>query len=118
MPDAYQWEVWEAVWEHEDGTAKERPVLVLTSTSYNFANPKIWVAKFTKTKRDAPHRYEFNATDPSFTSTGLRATCYLYLDEAREIDKALLLRKRGHLGTMAALMIGFTIKGLFKPSLP
>ena len=118
MPDAYQWEIWDATWEHEDGTSKERPVLILTSTSHNFAARKIWVAKFTKTKRDAPHRYEFAATDPSFPRTGLTATCYLYLQEAREIDKGLLLRKRGQLSSLAALLIGFTMKGLFKPPLP
>jgi len=118
VPDPYQWEIWEATWVHEDGTAKPRPVLVLTGTSHNFAAGKIWVAKFTKTRRDAPHRYEFNSTDPAFPKTGLTATCYLYLQEAREIDKSLLLYKRGQLSSLAALMIGFTIKGLFKPPLP
>ena len=118
MPDAYQWEIWQAVWEHEDGTSKERPVLLLTTTTHNFASPKVWVAKFTKSRRDSPHRYEFADTDPAFWKTGLKATCYLYLHEAREIDKSLLINRRGQLCSLASLLIGFTIKKLFKPPLP
>lgn len=27
-PTFCQWEVWQAQWEHEDGTSKERPLLM------------------------------------------------------------------------------------------
>jgi hypothetical protein len=113
-----QWEVWQVVWKHEDGTEKQRPALILSSTQHNSKGPGIWIAKFSKTPSQNPYVFEFLQTDASFASTGLTATCYLYLKEARTIDHTLLIKRRGHLGSFSALLMAIQIKNAFKFPMP
>jgi mRNA-degrading endonuclease toxin of MazEF toxin-antitoxin module len=113
-PTFCQWEVWQAEWDHEDGTTKARPVLILSSTASAQANTHIWVAKFTKTFSQIPFRIEFNNSDASFAETGLTDTCYLYVAETRRIPKTKFIRKRGKLSTLSAVVVAFTIKQALK----
>jgi mRNA-degrading endonuclease toxin of MazEF toxin-antitoxin module len=105
-----QWEIWQVDWEHEDGTSKARPVLILSSTSAAESGDQIWVAKFTKTMSDVPFRIEFSRSDPSFRETGLNETCYLYLAEARKVPKSRFLYRRGRLPVLSAALVGFLLK--------
>jgi mRNA-degrading endonuclease toxin of MazEF toxin-antitoxin module len=113
-----QWEVWQVVWKHEDGTEKARPVLILSSTQHNSKGQGIWVAKFTKTLKQQPHRIEFSKADASFRSTGLTDTCHLYLKEARTIDHTLLIKRRGHLNSFNAMIIAIEMKRAIKFPMP
>ena len=105
-------------WEHEDGTSKQRPALVLSSTNSANSSPEIWVAKFTKTRSDVPFRIEFNRNDPSFKETGLTETCYLYLADARRVPKSRFIRRRGRLPILSAVMVGFMLKQAIKFEMP
>jgi mRNA-degrading endonuclease toxin of MazEF toxin-antitoxin module len=109
-----QWEIWQASWEHEDGTKKDRPVLILSSTKSANSGTAIWVAKFTKTFIQGISAIKFTKGDPSFTETGLREDCYLYPCLARKIEKSALIRKRGRLPILSAALIGALIKQSLK----
>jgi len=109
-----QWEIWQAWWEHEDGTRKDRPVLILSSTPSANANDAIWVAKFTKTHFPGIPSIKFVKGDPSFAQTGLSDTCYLYPSQARKIARAKFIRPRGKLSIFSAALIAVVIKQLLK----
>jgi mRNA-degrading endonuclease toxin of MazEF toxin-antitoxin module len=109
-----QWEIWQASWEHEDGSKKDRPVLILSSLNYSNSHSEIWVAKFTKTEISKVPHIKFDKSSPSFAQTGLTETCHLYPSQARKIDKALLIRKRGSLATLSAALMAQMIKQLLK----
>ena len=113
-PAYCQWEIWQARWEHEDGTVKDRPVLILSSTTYAATNEEIWVAKFTKSKYENPFRIEFKKQDPSFSSTGLTDTCFLYISQARKISKGKMMRMRGRLPLLSSALIGVMMKQALK----
>ena len=117
-PNFEQWEVCQAKWQHEDGTEKDRPVLVLSSTKTCRNQQQIWVAKFTKTNRDVPFKIQFCKTDASFAATGLTADCFLYIHECRQIDKSLLLYHRGQLGLLSAALIAWQVKQALKFPIP
>jgi mRNA-degrading endonuclease toxin of MazEF toxin-antitoxin module len=117
-PAYCQWEIWQVDWEHEDGTSKPRPALILSSTRSANSSPEIWVAKFTKTRSEVPFRIEFNRNDPSFKETGLTETCYLYLAEARRVSKGRFIRRRGKLPILSAVMVGFMLKKAIRFEMP
>lgn len=118
VPTYCQWEVWQVNWDHEDGTIKDRPVIILSSTATAQANQEIWVAKFTKSRKEIPFRIEFKDSDPSFPETGLSKTCYLYIAEARKIPKSAFLHRRGKLSVLSAVMAGFIVKQALKFKIP
>ena len=117
-PQFCQWEIWQVVWEHEDGTSKNRPALILSSTSVAKVDTELWVAKFTKTDFPLPFKMYFDRTAPSFKETGLTANCYLYLASARRIDKSKFLYRRGRLPVLSAALVGVMLKQALKFPIP
>src|SRR5579872_3255012 len=85
-PMPKQWEIWEVEWLHEDGTSKPRPALVVSSNTFNDLGAGVWVAKISSQYFETEHRIELAAGDPSFKSTGLKRSCYLYLSNVRRVD--------------------------------
>jgi mRNA-degrading endonuclease toxin of MazEF toxin-antitoxin module len=114
MPTFSQWEVWQAVWEHEDGTSKERPVLVLSPVENENPANGLWVVKFTKTDTPQIPRVRFDKSDPSFSETGLKDTCYLYYTQARKISSDKFRYRRGRLPAFSAAILGVLIKQALK----
>jgi mRNA-degrading endonuclease toxin of MazEF toxin-antitoxin module len=103
---------------HEDGTSKERPALILSSSAACAASNDLWVAKFTKTNLGVPFQIEFHRSDPSFRSTGLTDICFLYIHLARKIPKSAFLYHRGDLSILSAALMGFSIKQALKFQIP
>lgn len=106
-----QWEIWEVEWDHDDGTKKNRPALIVSSTTYNATNNRVWVAMMS-TKRHTAPKVAFDPQDPGWPQTGLRRPCYCYVTNVREVDKSKLLRLRGFVTQMRAAMISYMIKQL------
>jgi len=113
-----QWEIWEVDWLHEDGTSKPRPALVVSSNTFNSGHSGAWVAKISSQYFDTEHRIEIAAGDPSFKSTGLKKSCYVYLANVRLIEPDLLLYRRGRLGSFSALVIAIQLKKAIPKPLP
>ena len=88
-----QWEIWDVEWEHEDGTSKARPALVVSSTAFNAGNDAIWFAKISTKEHDVPHRLELATSDPAFSRTGLAAHSYFYLANVRQITRSKIYRR-------------------------
>jgi mRNA-degrading endonuclease toxin of MazEF toxin-antitoxin module len=115
-PDARvfcQWEIWDVQWEHkDDGTAKPRPVLILSSTAHNSQSDKVWVIKISSVKHEARFVFELNPLDPAAAGTGLKKTSYFYLTTLREIPKTTILkeRPRGRLNPISQFAIRFLVK--------
>ena len=103
---------------HEDGTSKERPALILSSTAACAAANDVWVAKFTKTNLGVPFQIGFHKADPSFRSTGLTASCFLYVHLARKIPKSAFLYHRGDLSIFSAALMGFNVRQALKFKIP
>jgi hypothetical protein len=114
VPRFCQWEIWQAWWEHEDGTKKARPVLILSSTNLANSGDEIWVAKFTKSFIEGISAIKFTKGDASFPETGLRDDCYLYPPLARRLKADAFIRKRGRLPILSAALMGALIKQTLK----
>ena len=99
-----QWEIWQVEWDHEDGTSKSRPALVLSSSTFNATNDEIWFAKISSKRHHVAHVLELSTNDAAFRSTGLSGTSFFYLANTRKIHRSKIQRRRGILGTMSILM--------------
>lgn len=104
-----QWEIWNAIWLHEDHTSKCRPVLVVSTAGFNAHNSP-WVVKISTKKHEVPHRIDLRDSDAAFKSTGLTETSYFYLQNVRQIPKNQIFERRGSLGVMSALMTAIALK--------
>lgn len=106
-----QWDIWQVTWIHkDDGTSKDRPALLLSTTDYNAKHDLLWFAKISTPLHNVPLRIELNSGDPAFAGTGLTHTCHLYLGSAREIHKDAILSYRGFLNKLAGAMIQLRLK--------
>jgi|ERR1051326_6375332 mRNA-degrading endonuclease toxin of MazEF toxin-antitoxin module len=117
-PKYCQWEIWQVRWQHEDGTFKERPALLLSSSAYNQTHDDLWFAKISSVEHNQPFRLELSPADPSFRQTGLTKRCFIYLANARKINKSAIGQQRGRLGLLSALLIGALLKQAIKFEMP
>lgn len=113
-----QWDVWDVDWEHEDGTSKVRPCLVLSSNQFNEQSDKIWISRFRSAKLDIPYRIEFNKDDASFAATGLSKTCHLYPAQARSVSRSRFTRRRGKLLSYNSMMLAILVQKAISKPLP
>jgi hypothetical protein len=112
QPEFRQWDIWQAEWEHEDGTSKDRPVLILSNGIGD--DGKVWVAKFTKTEIPGAQRILFETSDASFSQTGLQQSCYLYPAQARKLRVDQFRCRRGKMSQLGSAGLAYLIKQILK----
>jgi len=105
-----QWEIWDVNWQHEDGTGKRRPALLISSTEYNSQNDALWFVKISSVRHNVPFRLESRLDEPAFAGTGLTKTSYFYIADARPIGKPSIFRRRGALSAFAAMLVDHQIR--------
>ena len=108
-----QWEIYQVQWEHEDGSMKERPALVISPTTDNQKRQYVWFMKITGTAIHSPH-FMLDPLDPAFSKTGLKKKSYFDILNVRKIPKNKILNLRGRVGQMTAFAINQLILDALK----
>ena len=101
-----EWEIWLVEWQHEDGSYKARPALVVTSEAYNDNHPHVLFAQIrSKPPVGGNSWWHFHPGDPSFASTRLKKECYLH-PRIQAIEKNRIIALPGRLN----VFLTFTVK--------
>lgn len=105
-----QWDIWEVIWLHEDGTSKARPGLAMMPTPFNARARRVPFLKISSVRRPDPNRFDIKMSDPTFPATGLRKDSYIYLGLVQSVDKSRILRPRGSLPPFSAAVLTMRIQ--------
>ena len=96
MTAAYlQWEIWDVDWQHQDGTSKVRPALLIATGQQADSMGRLPFLQITGSEAKSPHRYDFKTTASDFRQTGLTKDCFLYMNHFQWVEKADIKSRRG-----------------------
>lgn len=109
-PRYLQWDIWQVEWVHEDGTSKDRPALLISTTQHNDKHDELWFLKITGRRHNVPYVWELAPSDPAYVGAGLKKTSYFYIADTRKIHKSQIRYRRGSLNPFAAMLIDLQIR--------
>jgi mRNA-degrading endonuclease toxin of MazEF toxin-antitoxin module len=105
-----QWDIWQVSWEHEDGTAKDRPALLFLPTATIHTLHSVPFIKISSKEHPSPYRFTLEPTDGAFAATGLRKRSHFYLNLVQFIERSKLRYRRGMLGPMTSQLLDLRIR--------
>ncbi len=105
-----QWEIWQVPWEHEDGTRKNRPALILSTNADIAASGRMICVKISSKPHPIGFRIDIPEDDSSFSATGLTKKSYVYPAATQWFNKDELLWRRGLADNKLALKVDNVIK--------
>lgn len=111
-PRLVQWSIWRVAWPNHDGTTKDRPALVVSSTAFNDRSGEAVFMEISTKEHPEWERFTLDATDPAFASTKLRETSHFHLEHLKRLPASRVGHPLGHLGRMTALFLSLRLKQL------